>query len=53
VHQLSDIFTTLPHPHKPLLRKGPKLDRSVRQPDLDSRIPYYASGEAKDVAPAD
>jgi hypothetical protein len=51
VHQLSDIVSALPHPRKPLLRNRPQLDRAFRQPDIDSRIPFYASGEPHDVDP--
>jgi len=29
VHQFADIFSTLPHLRKPLLRDGPQLDRGV------------------------
>jgi hypothetical protein len=53
VHQLSDIVAALPHSHEPLLRNGPQLGRAIGKPDVDSRVPSCASGDAEDVALAD
>jgi hypothetical protein len=51
VHQLSDIVTALSHLRKPLLRNGPQLSRAIGQPDVNSRISFYRSGESPDVLP--
>ena len=53
VDACTNIITALPHPHKPLLRNRLQLDRAIRQPDVHSWIPFYASGEPKDVGPTD
>jgi hypothetical protein len=53
VHQLSDIITALPYPHKPLLRNRSQLDRAIRQPPIDSRVPFYTSGQSQDVVTTD
>jgi hypothetical protein len=53
MHQLSDIITALPHLFKPLLRNGSQLRRAIRKPNVDSRIPSYASRKPKEVVRTD
>jgi hypothetical protein len=51
VHQLSDIVAAPPHLHKPALSKGPQLDRTIGEPDVDSRVSLCHSGDPQDVLP--
>jgi hypothetical protein len=49
VNQLSHIVTAFPHLLKPPLRNRPQLGRAIDQPEVDSRVSLYCSGQPKNI----